>query len=93
MKKDEKNFSGRIIPPWYDSDGLCFLILYSMILIFIFSVSGIFTALKSDHSDLFIKIPVLLCTMSFYLIVSVLVRLIKRRKINKSLSTLDFYRG
>jgi maltodextrin utilization protein YvdJ len=92
MKQSEKNFSGKINYPWYDSEGLCIFLIVFMSLVFLFGISGIVTALKTDYYDLVIKIPAALSIMSFYIVFSVSIRLYKRRKINKSLGFLDFYR-
>jgi len=92
MKTQEKNFSGKINYPWYDSGGLCIFLIVFMVIIFLFGLSGILAALKTDYTNLVIKIPVALSIMSFYVVLSILLRIDKRRKINKSLEFLDFYR-
>ncbi|MCB9482283.1 MAG: hypothetical protein H6681_07345 [Desulfobacteraceae bacterium] len=92
MKTEEKNFSGKINYPWYDSEGLCIFLIVFMVAVFFFGLSGIFAALKTDYTDFVIKIPLALLIMSFYVVVSISSRIYKRRKINKSLEFLDFYR-
>ncbi|MDY0133293.1 MAG: hypothetical protein RBR53_11590 [Desulforegulaceae bacterium] len=92
MKTKEKNFSGKINYSWYDSDGLCIFFIIFAYLIFIFSILGIFAALQKDYTNLVIKIPIALSIMSFYILFSVSTRFYKRRKINKALEFLDFYK-
>ncbi|MDY0362077.1 MAG: hypothetical protein RBR08_11535 [Desulforegulaceae bacterium] len=92
MKIEEKNFSGKINYPWYDSEGLCIFLIVFMVIVFFFGLSGIFAALNTEYTSLVIKIPAALSLMSFYIVFSISMRIFKRRKINKSLEFLDFYR-
>lgn len=91
MKSEEKNFSGRITSPWYDSDTLCIILICIMFFVFLFGLAGINTALSMENSEDYLKIPWFLTISSFYVFFSVLIRFLKRRKINKALQSLDFY--
>ncbi|PID78341.1 MAG: hypothetical protein CSB21_00690 [Deltaproteobacteria bacterium] len=90
MKSEEKNFTGRIIPPWYDSDLLCIILINFSVIIFSFGISGVFIALGREESYIFLKIPLIMTILSFYLCFSVSLRLLKRRKVNKELESMSY---
>lgn len=92
MESKNKNFSGRIIPPWYDSDGLCLFIIFFMAIVLIFGLIGVYTALGAEFSKPYVKIPLIVSGLSFYVLFSVVIRLLKRIRVNKSLQSLSLYK-
>lgn len=79
MIQIEKNpIYRKVIIPWYDSDGLCFAMIFFLIFICSFSIAGIFVALDSPRFQGEIWLPFLLFLLSFYTVVSASVRFILR---------------
>jgi len=87
MESNEKNFSGRIFAPWYDTDLACYIFLIFLSLTFLFGIAGIFAAIIRYNNSVYLRIPVMLTTASIYTILSVLIRLITRKKINSKLKS------
>ncbi len=64
--------------PWYDSNTMCWLILFLMITILGFGITGFMVSLEfAEYSD-FYWVPGLIIILSSYVILSLGVRLINR---------------
>jgi len=78
MRYDEKPIYRKLIVPWYDSVPACLLVILGMVLVFLFSLSGISVAGESAAHRGKIWLPVALLLMSAGVIVSTAARLFKR---------------
>lgn len=68
----------RAIVPWYDSDAVCYAIVASMALVLLFGIVGIVAAGEEPAYRGDTWVPVLLVVMSLGVIVSIIIRLVKR---------------
>jgi len=78
MRMDQNPFFRKIIVPWYDSDTACYIVIAGMGIIIFFGFSGISAALENPAAHAHIWVPVLLVVTSAGVIVSTLVRLLRR---------------
>ena len=72
-----------VIVPWYDADTVCYGVIVVMIVILIFSFFGIAAAREVLEYRGYIWVPLLLALMSAGVLVSTIVRLV-RRNTNRS---------
>ncbi len=68
----------KFIIPWYDSTGICLLIIFFMDLVFLFSAAGIAVARETPPYHRYLWLPVVLIVLSGGVIVSTTLRLIRR---------------
>ena len=68
----------KVIIPWYDSDTVCFLMILFMIVVLLFGVVGIWAASETDGYREYIWLPITLVILGGIVIVSTIIRLIKR---------------
>jgi hypothetical protein len=68
----------KIIVPWYDSDAACYIVLISMLLVLLFSITGISVARAHPIFHAHTWVPVLLTAFSSLVLISVITRLVKR---------------
>jgi hypothetical protein len=68
----------KIIVPWYDSDAACYILLAGMLLVMVFSITGIAVARTYPEYHAHTWVPVLLTVLSSLVLVSIVTRLIKR---------------
>ena len=80
MRYDEKPVHRKLIVPWYDSRITCLIVILSMLMVFLFALSGISAAGESPIRHKVIWLPILLMGLSAAVIVSTAVRLFKRFK-------------
>ena len=80
MRLDPNPSFRRIIPPWYDSDALCYAVIVFMLVVFCFSLTGISVAREADAFSDHLWLPVLLSAMSLWVLVTTILRLIRRRR-------------
>lgn len=78
MRMDQNPFFRKIIVPWYDSDTACYIVIVCMGITVFFGFSGISTAREYPAAHAPIWIPVLLIVLSTGVILSTLIRLLKR---------------
>jgi len=78
MRFDEKPIFRKIIVPWYDSETICFLLILFMVLVFLFGIVGLSVSSEIVEYNDFIWMPILLIVLSGWVIVSTVIRLIKR---------------
>jgi hypothetical protein len=80
MRYDEKPIYRRLIVPWFDSQAACFLVIFLMVLVIWFALMGIYVASEKIEYHHHIWVPLALILMSTWVLVSTLIRLIKRYK-------------
>jgi len=68
----------KIIVPWYDSDTVCYIFLFSMLAVLLFSISGIVVARAHPMYHAHTWVPVLLTFLSASVLISITTRLTKR---------------
>ncbi len=66
------------IAPWYDSETACIMVIVFMILVFLYGVAGVSTALELAEFHTIIWMPILLVASSAAVIASIVFRLVKR---------------
>ena len=78
MRLDEKPIFRKIIVPWYDSEIACLLMILFMVLVFLFGIAGLSVSSEVVEYNDFIWVPILLILLSGWVVVSTMIRLIKR---------------
>ncbi len=78
MRLDQNPMFRKIIVPWYDSEAACLIMIVFMFFIFLFASAGISIARENFEYHEHIWVPVLLLVMSGAVIVSAIIRLIRR---------------
>jgi len=78
MRMDQNPFFRKIIVPWYDSDSACYIVIVCMGIIIFFGFSGLSVARENPVTQAYIWIPLLLIVLSAGVILSTLIRLLKR---------------
>ncbi len=78
MRLDPNPSFRKVIVPWYDSESICAAVIVLMIFVFLFSLAGVFLAISQDHFRSHIWVPVLLLFLSAFVIVSRMLRMLKR---------------
>jgi len=78
MRFDEKPIFRKIIVPWYDSETTCLLLILFMALVFLFVIAGLSVSSEIIEYNDFIWVPILLILLSGWVVVSTMIRLIKR---------------
>jgi hypothetical protein len=68
----------KVIAPWYDSETLCFIVIVFMAAVILFGIMGISVARENAEYNHYIWVPVFLIVMSSWVIVSTIIRLVKR---------------
>ena len=80
MEIDKNQFYRRSITPWYDADSLCWVIIILMMAVFFFAGIGLNLALSHPDFNRHIWVPSLLALLSSITCVSMIARLIQRRR-------------
>lgn len=78
MRKDRTPYFRQIIVPWYDSDPACYIVMVFLGLILIFGFIGISVVREIPDNQGYIWVPVTLILLSVSVIISTLIRLMKR---------------
>jgi hypothetical protein len=78
MRIDQNPLFRKVIVPWYDSESACFIVIFFMALVFLFGFAGILAARETMEYHEHVWVPVLLVLMSGSVIISTIIRLIKR---------------
>lgn len=78
MQIDKNPIYRKVIIPWYDSDGICFMMIIFLIFMCSFSIAGVSVALGNGpfHKDAWL--PILLFLMSFSVLLSASIRFVLR---------------
>ncbi len=69
----------KIIPPWYDSDLICIILIISMIFAIMFGLAGFSVAQSKKEYFEFIWVPSLIVLLGGFVFLSVSIRLIRRK--------------
>ena len=80
MQLDQSPFFRKTITPWYDTNLSCWILIWSMLLVFCFALGGVFVANNDPVLVPHIWFPLLLAGLSGFLVVKVYVRLTTRIK-------------
>lgn len=78
MQLDQNPFFRKTITPWYDSNFACWVLIWSMVLVFCFAVGGVIVSGDDPRLAPHIWFPLLLAGLSGFLVVKVYVRLNNR---------------
>jgi len=78
MRLEKNPVFRKVIVPWYDSETLCFIVIFLMFLVFLFSVEGILVAGEKIEYLGCVWVPILLVVMSGTVIISITIRLGRR---------------
>lgn len=68
----------KIIVPWYDAEAVCLLTLLFMDTVFLFGMAGIAVAREIPEYHGYIWVPFVLVVLSLSVILSVVIRLVRR---------------
>jgi len=79
MRLDPNPLFRRVIRPWYDSNLACWLTLVAMFAVFLFSLLGIWVSRANPNYNPHTWYPAFMMVLSFGVLVSVAVRMIRRR--------------
>jgi len=78
MRLQQNPLFRKEIAPWYDSDTSCFIMIGFLLVIFLFSITGISEAYEKIEYHKHVWVPGILAILSGVTIISTLMRLIKR---------------
>jgi uncharacterized membrane protein YfcA len=78
MRLDPNPLFRKIIIPWYDSPPVCWALLSAMVVLVVFSITGILVAEYNTEYKGFVWVPVVLLLLSLYLLLSLSVRMVRR---------------
>ncbi len=78
MRTGKSPLFRHVIVPWYDADTVCYSIMALMAVILIFSIIGVAAARNVPEYRGYVWVPVLLAAMSTGVLVSTIVRLVRR---------------
>ena len=78
MRLNSKPVYRKVILPWYDSEPLCICVVVLMLLVLLFSISGISVAGGNSVWGGYMWVPILLAGLSAWVLFSVSVRLVRR---------------
>ncbi len=68
----------KALTPWYDTDAVCYLTIVIMVIVLLCSCAGISVTNKIDDYNGYVWVPVLLMVLSGLVMLSTIIRLIKR---------------
>ncbi|MGD8369709.1 MAG: hypothetical protein PVG78_18875 [Desulfobacterales bacterium] len=78
MQLDPNPSFRRVIPPWYDTDLLCYAAILLMLAVFFFGIVGVTVSREAAEYQGHLWLPLLLSAMSLWVIASIALRLIRR---------------
>ncbi len=80
MQLDPNPSFRRVIPPWYDTDLLCYTVILLMLAVLFFGVVGVTVTRESPEYQGHLWLPLLLAAMSLWVMASIFLRLIRRHR-------------
>ncbi|MCG8687621.1 MAG: hypothetical protein MI892_22285 [Desulfobacterales bacterium] len=80
MQLDQNPYFRKTITPWYDSNFACWVLIWIMVVVFCFSVAGVFVANADPSFVPHIWFPCMLGGMAAFLVVKIFFRLRARDK-------------
>lgn len=78
MRIDQNVVHRKVIAPWYDSEISCFITVFVLFFVFLFSISGLSVASEKIEYHEFVWVPIMLLLMSAGTIISIIVRVVRR---------------
>lgn len=78
MRLNQHPVFRRVIVPWYDSETVCLLVIFLMFFAFLIGLAGISVAREKVEYYDFAWVPVLIVLLSGCVIITTVIRLIKR---------------
>jgi NhaP-type Na+/H+ or K+/H+ antiporter len=78
MRLKQNPLFRRVITPWYDSEAACWTVIVLMVAVLLFALAGLQVALQEPDYHKHVWMPVMLLLLSGGVVVSTLVRLIRR---------------
>ena len=79
MPLDQNPVFRKAIAPWYDSETVCTVVIVLMTLVMLFGLVGIYVAQGNIEYRRHLWVPVLLVLMSTGVIISTVLRMVRRR--------------
>ena len=80
MRTHQDPLFRKVIAPWYDSEIACIVVIIFMLPILCFGGLGMSAALDYPAYQGYVWVPLLLILMSFFVLVSTIVRLVGRTR-------------
>ncbi|NNG00479.1 MAG: hypothetical protein HKM93_13920 [Desulfobacteraceae bacterium] len=80
MRLKENPIFRKVIVPWYDSESIRISLIICMIAVVVFSFLGIRVATEMPGYRQFMWVPVLLLSLSLIVLLSVIRRMLNRRR-------------
>jgi hypothetical protein len=80
MQLDPNPSFRRVIPPWYDTDALCYAVILLMLIVLVFSMAGVSVAWETPEFFGHVWLPALLSVLSLSVLISTLLRLLRRHR-------------
>ena len=84
MRYDQKPVYRKLMVPWYDSETVCVIVIVFMLLVLFFALAGITVASEKVEYHTHIWLPVTLALLSSAVIISTVIRLVKRYRYRHS---------
>lgn len=84
MKSNQNPLFRKVIAPWYDSEVACIAVMVLMVMGLCFAGLGISTALETPAHREYVWVPLLLVAMCLWVLVSTIVRLVRRSPARRS---------
>ncbi len=78
MRLDPNPLFRKVITPWYDGKAACRIVLAAMLVVILFSLSGIVTARSDPDFYRHTWVPLAMLGLSLLVVVSILLRLFQR---------------
>ena len=78
MRLDPNPLFRRVIAPWYDSNLACWILLVAMLLIALFSVTGVVVACQNPDFHSRVWVPLSMLVLCLFVLLSVGLRLLRR---------------
>lgn len=83
MRLEESSLYGKVIIPWYDADGIMIAVIVAMVPVFLFAVVGLIVSFEAPFHRGTVWVPAALAGGSLFVLVSLSVRLFKRRRFRR----------
>jgi hypothetical protein len=80
MQLDPNPSFRRVIPPWYDTDAFCYVLILLMAAVLLFSLVGVSVAWESPEFQGHLWLPALLSVLSLSVLISIFLRLLRRHR-------------
>jgi hypothetical protein len=81
MRLEESSLYGKVIVPWYDSDGIIIAVIVAMVPVCLFAAVGLVVSFEAPfHRVVVAWVPAVLAVGSLFVLIGSSVRLIKRRR-------------